>query len=80
MVPTNNNYDIKIPLTPEVVVGPRLKDVYTIPNELKFKSPLLNKGTYEGVELPKTDFTDSYYMWAIKYYNIKYINNKRCLH
>jgi len=62
MVPTNNNYDIKVPLTPEVVVGPRLKDIYTIPNELRFKSPLLNKGTYEFVELPKTDFADSYYL------------------
>lgn len=62
MVPTNNNYDIKVPLTPEVVVGSRLKDIYTIPNELRFKSPLLNKGTYEFVELPKTDFADSYYM------------------
>lgn len=62
MIPTNKNYDIKVPLTPEVVVGPRLRDIYTIPNELKFKSPLLNKGPYEFVELPKTDFTDSSYM------------------
>lgn len=62
MVPTNNNYDIKVPLTPEVVVGPRLKDIYTIPNELRFKSPLLNRSSYEFVELPKTDFADSYYL------------------
>lgn len=62
LIPTNNNYDIKVPLTPEVVVGPRLRDIYTIPKDLKFKSPLLNNGAYEFVELPKTDFSDSHYL------------------
>jgi hypothetical protein len=62
LIPTNNNYDIKVPLTPEVVIGTRLKDIYTIPKNLRFKSPLLNKGSYDFVELPKTDFSDSRYL------------------
>jgi hypothetical protein len=62
MIPTNNNYDIKVPLTPEVIIGPRLRDIYSIPNQLSFKSPLLGRGPYEFVELPKTDFADSYYL------------------
>lgn len=62
MIPTNNNYDIKVPLTPEVCDGPRLRDLYSIPNQLRFKSPLLNRGTYEFVEIPKTQFTDPYYL------------------
>lgn len=60
MIPTNRDYDVKVPLTPEVFVGQRLKDVYTIPKDLQFNSPLLNKTSYEFVELPKTNFADSY--------------------
>jgi len=56
ITPTNNNYDVKIPITSEVLSsGYRLKEVDTIPNELRFKSPLLNEGIYQYVELPKTD-------------------------
>lgn len=62
LVPTNNNYDIKVPLTPDVFVGQRFKDVYTIPKEVQFKSPMLNTEPYEFVELPKTDFIDPRYV------------------
>ncbi len=61
IVPTNNNYDLKIPITPDITVGQRLKDVYTIPNEIQFKSPMLNQAPYQFIELPKTDFTDPRY-------------------
>lgn len=61
IVPSNNNYDIKIPLTPEVMNGIKLKDVYTLPTEMKFNSPMLNKSIYTFTEIPKTDFTDSRY-------------------
>lgn len=61
MVPANNNYDIKIPIKDEMVEGTRLRDIYTIPNEVRFKSPMLNAGTYEFIENPKTDFSSSVY-------------------
>jgi len=62
IVPANNNLDIKIPLTSDVVVGERLRDIYTLPSEMRFKSPMLNTGSYEYVEMPKTDFTNSKYV------------------
>lgn len=57
IIPANNNYDIKIMLTDDIVKGTRLRDTYTIPNEISFNTPLLNKTPYEFVEIPKTDFT-----------------------
>lgn len=61
MVPTNNNYDIKVPLTTDVFVGQRFRDIYTIPKEVQFKSPMLNTTPYDFIELPKTDFADPRY-------------------
>jgi hypothetical protein len=60
LIPTNKDYDVKVPLTHEIVIGQRLNDVYTIPKELRFHSPLLNTSTYEFVELPKSSFADNY--------------------
>lgn len=60
LIPTNNNYDIKIPIVPEIVIGHRIKDIYSIPKNINFNSPLLNKTSYEFVELPKSDFSSSY--------------------
>lgn len=60
LIPTNNNYDIKIPITQEIVIGQRIKDIYSIPKNINFNSPLLNKTPYEFVELPKTDFSSFY--------------------
>jgi len=57
IVPTNNNYDIKIAITDDIVKGVRLRDLYTIPNEISFNTPMLNTTPYEFVEIPKTDFT-----------------------
>lgn len=62
IIPSNNNIDLKIPLTSDVVVGERLRDLYTLPKEMRFKSPMLNEGVYTFTELPKTDFTDRRYM------------------
>lgn len=61
MVPANNNYDVKIPISDNMTVGTRLRDIYTIPNQVEFNSPMLNKGPYEFVENPKTDFTSVNY-------------------
>ncbi len=60
LIPTNKDYDVKVPLTQDVVLGKKLNDVYTIPKDLRFNSPLLNNTTYEFVELPKSSFTDDY--------------------
>lgn len=60
MVPSNNNYDMKVMLNNDIIVGEKLRDVYTIPKQLQFKSPLLNETPYEVTELPMNDFTSSY--------------------
>lgn len=62
MVPANNNYDLKIKVTDDMMDGTRLRDLYTIPNELKFKSAMLNTTPYEFIEIPKTDFSSSAYI------------------
>lgn len=60
ITPANNLDDIKIPLTPEIVTGQRLRDVDTVPNELTFRSPLLNNTPYTFVELPKSQLPSRY--------------------
>lgn len=60
MIPVNNNYDVKIQITDDIVVGEKLRDIDTIPNEISFKSPLLTDTPYKFVELPKGDLTDDY--------------------
>jgi hypothetical protein len=62
IAPANNNLDLKIPLTAEVVRGERLRDVYTLPNEMRFNSPMLNNTPYIYTELPRSDLTDSRYI------------------
>lgn len=62
LVPSNNNYDIKIAVTADIVIGERLRDIYTIPSTISFKSPLLNPSPYEFVEIPKSDLTTSRYL------------------
>ena len=60
MIPSNNNYDIKIYIKDEMVVGDRLRDVYTIPKQITFNSPMLDTtGSYEFVEIPKADLSSS---------------------
>lgn len=59
MIPSNNNYDIKVFLKDDMVVGTRLRDVYSIPNEIEFNTPMLNKSPYQFIELPKTDYSSS---------------------
>jgi hypothetical protein len=60
MVPSNNNYDVKIPISDDMVAGRyKIRDVYDIPNEVQFKSPMLNETPYTFVALPKSDFVNS---------------------
>lgn len=61
MIPANNNYDIKIPVTNDMVVGDRLRDLYTIPGEMRYNSPMLNKSPYTFTELKSTDFNGGGY-------------------
>lgn len=60
IISTNNNYNMKIPLTPEIMNNKRF-DLYNIPNEMQFKYPMLNEGIYNFTELPKTDYSSSRY-------------------
>ena len=61
IIPANRDIDLKIPLTPEVVISERLRDVYSLPEEMRFRSPLLNNGVYHFVEIPKADFSSTMY-------------------
>lgn len=60
MIPANNNYDMKIMLNNDILVGEKLRDIYTIPKQLSFKTPLLNETSYEVTEIPMNDFTNNY--------------------
>jgi hypothetical protein len=53
MIPANTNYDLKVPITKEIVKSERLRDIYTIPPEVTFDSPLLASVPYKYIELPK---------------------------
>lgn len=59
MIPSNNNYDIKINIKDDMVVGDRFRDVYTIPTQVRFNSPMLNDTPYDFVEIPKADLASS---------------------
>ena len=59
MTPTNNNNDVKIHIKDDMIVGDKLRDVYAIPNNITFNSPMLNTDKYEVVEVPKADLTRS---------------------
>jgi hypothetical protein len=59
MIPTDNTNDLKISINNNNVVGHRLRDVYDIPQQLTFNTPLLNKEPYDVVEVPKADLSRS---------------------
>lgn len=61
IIPVDNNLDLKIPLTQDVVVGERLRDIYNLPQEMKFKSPMLKSSTYIMTEIPKGEIGSSYF-------------------
>lgn len=60
ITPANTQDDIKIPLSSEIIKGERLRDVYTIPSQITFNSPLLHTTPYMFVELPKADLPSHY--------------------
>lgn len=56
MTPTNNNNDVKIFITDDIILGNKLRDMYAIPNIITFNSPMLNTTPYQVVEIPRNDF------------------------
>jgi hypothetical protein len=62
MVPANKNYDVKIHVKDDMIQGERLRDLYTIPNTITFKSSMLNDTPYEFIEIPKSDLTSANYL------------------
>jgi hypothetical protein len=59
MKPTDNNNDVKVPITDDIIIGDRLRDIYNIPQQITFKSPMFNKDPYNVVEVPKADLSRS---------------------
>lgn len=59
MIPTDNTNDLKISITNDIVIGNKLRDIYDIPQQIIFNSPLLNKEAYNVVEVPKADLSRS---------------------
>lgn len=58
IIPANNNFDIKIHISDEMIQGnEKLRDVYTVPKQISFNTPMLNKTSYQYVEIPKADLT-----------------------
>uniref|UniRef100_A0A6C0BF47 Uncharacterized protein n=1 Tax=viral metagenome TaxID=1070528 RepID=A0A6C0BF47_9ZZZZ len=58
IIPSNNNYDIKIHISDEMIQGnEKLRDVYTVPKQISFNTPMLNTTAYQYVEIPKADLT-----------------------
>ncbi len=53
------NNDVKVPITDDIIVGDRLRDIYNIPQQITFKSPMFNKDPYNVVEVPKADLSRS---------------------
>ena len=63
MVPANKNYDVKIHVKDDMIQGgERLRDLYTIPNSITFKSSMLNDTPYEFIEIPKSDLSSANYL------------------
>lgn len=61
MSPVDNRVDMKIAITDKMIVGSnKLRDVWTIPDEITFQSPVLSRSPYKFVELPKNDFTTDF--------------------
>jgi hypothetical protein len=58
MIPANRNYDMKVQITNDIVVGDKINDLYNVPKEVKFNTPLLSSGPYKFSELPKGDIND----------------------
>jgi len=59
MIPTDNTNDLKVSITNDNVIGTKLRDIYDIPQQITFNSPLLNKEPYNVVEVPKADLSRS---------------------
>jgi len=59
MIPTDNTNDLKISINNDNVIGNNLRDIYDIPAQITFNSPLLNSDPYNVVEVPKADLARS---------------------
>lgn len=63
VMPTDRNNDVKIPLDSNSdIVEPRLRDLYNLPNEVRFKHPMFSPtATYQFVELKSGDPVSAIY-------------------
>jgi hypothetical protein len=60
MMPVDRTQDMKIQIQDTMVVGEKMRSIDTVPDEIRFNTPLLADTPYKYIELPKGDFTDEY--------------------
>lgn len=61
VIPVNDfKADMKVYLKDNMMVGEKIRDIYALPSQVKFKSPFFTQDEYEIIELPKTDFNSRY--------------------
>lgn len=60
--PANRNYDMKIHLNQENMIGPnKFKDLYDMPDQLMFNHPMFSRSTYRVVSLSNSDYSSTYF-------------------
>jgi hypothetical protein len=55
-----NKTDIKIRIKDDMIIGEKLRDIYSLPKYIQFKSTIFNKSKYEIIELDKSDLISDY--------------------
>ena len=59
---TNKNIDMKIMITNDMIVGSdKLRDIYSIPEQITIKHPMFSSSSYQIVQLQSGDVGDRYY-------------------
>lgn len=57
----DNNIDLKINLTDDMIRGNKLRDLYNLPDHIIVDHPLFSSNLYTIVENPQTDFSSFYF-------------------
>jgi hypothetical protein len=61
VIPANDHKtDIKIRIKDDMIIGEKLRDIYSLPKYIQFKSTIFNKSKYEIIELDKSDLISDY--------------------
>ena len=52
--------DMKITIKDDMMTRDKIRDIYALPNEVTFNSPLFSEKPYKLIELDKADLTSPY--------------------